>query len=433
MHGRIDTVQWWQALRRLARRLVIATLVVAGVFVSVAAEAQTFRFSGFLIARGIETRSQPSWLSGGFGRLDTGARRSNDSKTTALEVAQLGADWTPTQWFDAHVQGIARHDAPGSGGRPVGLIEAYADLRKDFGSSELQLRVGQFFLPTSRENTDNLWTSPYTITLSALNTWIGEEFRPIGGELQWKKLTSTTVWTFAGGAFRGNDTSGALLGWRGWSLGSRLTTYGEVLPLPPLFSLRDPRAFADQRRDGTNPFGPDLDGRTGITARVRMQIPERALVQLAHIDNRGDRREYRKEYAWQTRFNIASGEITTVRHATIAAEYGWGSTGMGFAPAALVNLNFAAWYALISQPLGRNRLSARYDGFRTIDRDHSFAENNTEHGRAWTLAWFFEPRPSVRLGAEFASVSARRIAAAESGFDPNTDGRTLTLEARYRF
>jgi hypothetical protein len=83
--------------------------------------------------------------------------------------------------------------------------------------------------------------------------------------------------------------------------------------------------------------------------------------------------------------------------------------------------------------LGQNRISARYDDFQTIDRNNSFAETNTEHGRAWTVAWFFEPRPSVRLGAEFAFLSARRIAAAESGFDPNTDGRTLTLEARYRF
>jgi hypothetical protein len=166
---------------------------------------------------------------------------------------------------------------------------------------------------------------------------------------------------------------------------------------------------------------------------VRVQIPERALVQLAHVNNRGDRREYREEYAWQTRFNIASGELTTARHTTISAEYGWGSTGMGFAPQAHVDLTFGAWYALISQPLGQNRISARYDSFQTIDRDHSFAENNTEHGRAWTVAWFLEPRSSVRLGAEFAFLSARRIAAAESGFDPNTDGRTLTLEARYRF
>ena len=411
----------------MRRALLILALMTA------TAQAQTFRLSGFVLARGIATRSQPSWLTGGFGRFDTGAKSATDRATTHEEIAQLGADWTPVTWFDAHVQGIARHEPPESGGRRAGLVEAYADLRKEFGRHELQLRVGQFFLPTSRENKDNLWTSPYTITLSALNTWIGEEFRPIGGELQWKTLTSNAVWTFAGGGFRGNDTAGALLGWRGWSLGNRLTTFGEVLPLPPLFSLRDPRGFADQRRDGTKPFGSDLDGRTGVTARVRMQIPERAILQLAHVDNRGDRREYRSEYSWQTRFNVAGGEIAGDRGTTVAAEYGWGSTGMGFAPQALVNLEFHTWYALLSQSLRRNRLTARYDVFQTDDRDHSFAEINTERGRALTFAWFFEPNPTIRLGAEFASVSAKRAAAAQSGFDANTDGRTLTIEARYRF
>ena len=36
------------------------------------------------------------------------------------------------------------------------------------------------FLPTSRENVDPLWQSPYTLTLSSLNTWIGEEVRLAG-------------------------------------------------------------------------------------------------------------------------------------------------------------------------------------------------------------------------------------------------------------
>ena len=106
---------------------------------------------------------------------------------------------------------------------------------------------------------------------------------------------------------------------------------------------------------------------------------------------------------------------------------------MGFASQALVNLEFRTWYALLSQSLRRNRLTARYDVFQTEDRDHSFAEINTERGRALTFAWFFEPNPTIRLGAEFASVSAKRAAAAQSGFDANTDGRTLTIEARYRF
>ena len=97
---------------------------------------------------------------------------------------------------------------------------------------------------------------------------------------------------------------------------------------------------------------------------------------------------------------------------------------MGFAPRAFVQLDYYAAYALVSQKFGRNRLSARIEVFGTKDRDRSFAEINTESGRAWTFAYFYELR-SVRLGAEFANIAAER--------DTNLDGRTLTLEARYRF
>ena len=389
--------------------------------------AATLTFTGFLTARGINVQSQPSWLDGGFGRFETGAASATDSANKGEAEAQLGVDWTPTTWLRVHGHGIAR--SKGSG-----VVEAYVDLQKDFGASNLRLRTGQFFLPTSRENTDALWSSPYTISFSALNTWIGEELRPIGTELQWQRLTSNALLTFAGGAFRGNDTMGALLGWRGWSLGNRLTTYGEVLPLPPLFSFSSSNGFADQRKDGTKPFGPDLDGRTGYNARVRASLPERATLQFARVDNRGDREEYRGEYAWQTKLNLLSGEIDGPHGTTFASEYGWGTSGMGFRGHAWVQLTYYAAYALLSQSVGRNRFSARIDVFGTKDRDHSpVAETNTESGRAWTLAYFFTLTHHIRFGAEFANIAAQRIAAAESGADPNTDGRTLTLEARYRF
>ena len=361
-------------------------------------------FSGFVTARGVYVESQPSWLDGGFGRFDVGT-------TTHQEEAHLGVDWTPTDWLTLHAHGLAR--------KRGGLVEAFVDVRK----GNFRLRAGQFFLPTSRENTDKLWSSPYTISFSALNTWVGQEVRPIGTELQWQRLTSNAVITAAGGAFRGNDTMGALLGWRGWSIGNHLAVYNEVLPLPPL------PFFLDQRSDGSKSFGRDLDGRTGFSGRVRVSLPERAMLQLARVDNRGDRKLYRGEYSWQTKFNLLSGEIDGQRGTTLVSEYGWGSTGMGFAPHAFVDLDFYAAYVLISQSFGRNRVSARFDVFGTTDRDHSFAETNSESGRAWTFAWFYNIRPSIRLGAEFANISAQRI----SAMNPNTDGRTVTVEARYRF
>jgi hypothetical protein len=43
-------------------------------------------------------------------------------------------------------------------------------------------------------------------------------------------------------------------------------------------------------------------------------------------------------------------------------------------------------------------------------------------------------KPNVRLGAEFAQVTGDRPAAQQqSGFSPNMDGRTVTVEVRYGF
>ncbi|HEV7426717.1 MAG TPA: hypothetical protein VGQ46_10145, partial [Thermoanaerobaculia bacterium] len=138
------------------------------------ASAQSaFQLHGFVSARGIYTSGQPSWLQGGFGRLDTGAGDVNEHRMLALGAAQIGAEWAPASWIDLHAHGVARRDQSGAGGRRAGLIEAYVDLH----SEHFEVRAGQFFLGTSRENIGPLWTSPYTVSFSPLNSWIGEEFR----------------------------------------------------------------------------------------------------------------------------------------------------------------------------------------------------------------------------------------------------------------
>jgi hypothetical protein len=399
-------------------RLTLFTLALS----SPAFAQSTFQLHGFLSAREIYTSGQPSWLQGGFGRLDTGADDVSGHRILTLGVAQIGAQWAPVSWLDLHAAGVARRDQPGARGKRAGLVEAYVSLH----SEHFELRAGQFFLGTSRENTDPLWTSPYTINFSPLNTWIGEEVRPVGVDLAWRPNFYVTA---AATAFRDNDTMGALLAWRGWTVGNRLTVYNEVLPLPPLFSL--PANFADQRKDGTVPFERDLDGRTGISARLRLQLPERAMMQLTRVDNRGDREEYRGEYSWQTHFNIAAAQIGLSSPATIATEYCWGSTGMGTLPN-FVQADFATWYILTSYKRGNDRYSLRFDTFSTKDRD-GVAENNSEHGHSWVLAWMHQLNPNIRLGAEFAQVTGNRPAAQQSGFNPDTDGRSVTMEVRYGF
>jgi hypothetical protein len=363
-------------------------------FLALPAFAQTIDVDAFLSARGVHA-------TGG-------------DETSLSYTAQAGVTWTPASWLAAHVSGIAQDER-------AGVVEAFVDLR----GGEFQLRAGQFFLPTSRENKAALWTSPYSITFSAVNSWIAEEVRPVGVDLQWRHTTANGhALTAAGTAFRGNDSMGALLGWRGWAMHNRLSTYDEVLPLPPLASLDT--FFASQRDDGTKPFGSDLDGRTGFAARARWSLPERASVQLAHVDNNGDRLLHRGEYAWDTSFDLLGVEIGNPDRVIVAAEYMNGRTGMGLLTGpARVDADFAAGYLLGSAKSGRNRFTARFDRFQTDERDFSPAESSNESGRAWLFAWLFDVTPSLRAGFEFLQVAGKREA--------SINARSWTVELRYAF
>lgn len=365
--------------------------------------AQSLQFHGFLTAREIYVKAQPSWIDGGAGRFDVGASNPNDNRTVNLDVAQLGADWTPASWLLLHADGIARKEPAGSEGRRGGLLQAYAELRTD----KFRLRGGTFWLPTSRENIDPLWTSPYTITQSALNSWIAQEVRPIGVDVE---FSPNYYITLGGTVFRGNDTMGSELAARGWTFGNRLSVYGERLPRP----------------DGgtTRPIGEDLDNRNGYSERLRLQLPERALLQVTHIDNRAERVPRLKgQTPWDTTFTVVGATLGTNSPSTISAEWARGSTTIGFRTGTFT-MDFETGYILISQKNAMGRWSVRYDRFSTSPR--------REHGHAWTVAWFRLPSEHLRWGAEYVRVKGDRPALGPV-FDPNTGGTTITVELRYAF
>lgn len=408
--------------------------VVAAIWCASAARAQqqqTFVVSGFLSGRSVKATGQPSWLQGGFGRLDYGGPAVNKTGTVTKAIAQMGVDWRPSRYFEVHAEGLARTQQSGDGGRKAGLVQAYVDLKLPFGTvDEIQLRAGQFFLPTSRENRGNLWTSPYTVSFSAINTWIGQEARPVGLDLQWKR---GFYFTFGATAFRNNDTMGTLLGWRGWTIGNRLSVYNEVLPLPPITSLTKTDFFGKQRPDGTVSFEKDLDGRTGVSERVRFQVPERGLIQFTHVDNRGDHLLHRGEYAWATRYNQISAELGDPQTIILASEWMKGKTAMGPLQVAHIDVGFQSAYLLVSRKTGKVRLSLRGDTFSTRDRAHAASNEYGEDGHAWTVASLYDLTQSLRIALELTKISGSRRAAQESGFNPNGGGRTLIVEFRYKF
>jgi len=388
------------------------TLALLLLFAATTASAQSLQFHGYLAAREIYVNAQPSWLQFGAGRFDVGAGNPDGHRYVNADSAQLGFDWTPVTWFTVHGDGVARRQQSGSEGKRAGIVQAYADLFND----HFRLRAGQFFLPTSRENTDPLWTSKYTITYSALNSWMAQEVRPIGADLQWSPNFYVTV---GGTAFRGNDTMGTLLAARGWTLGNYLSVYNEQLPTPEPALDR--------------PIGQDLDGKNGYAERVRVSLPERAMIQFTHIDNRATISPVavKGQEPWLTTFNVISGEAGSTATTTLAAEWASGSTKVGF-PGGSFTMDFDTAYLLLSHKFGTERVSGRVERFTTHNANRPVTDHARENGNAFTFAWMHEANAHSRTGIEYVRVSGDRPGLAPD-FDPRTGGSTVTLEYRYNF
>jgi hypothetical protein len=407
---------------RCVRRAVIVLLLWAST-----AGGDTLELRGFLTGRGGYASGPDSWMEGDWGRLDF-------SGASATAIGELGVDWNPSRYVSAHVHGLARAEPDSFRGRRAGLVAGYLELHNTSEVDRVRLRAGQFFLPTSRENTGDLWSSPYTINFSAINTWMGQEVRPLGADLEWRHTTSGfNSLTVGGTLFKGNDTMGTLLAWRGWTIGNRLPVFDELVPLPPLWSL--PVFIPDQNREGTTPFRNDLDGRPGWSARVRFNHTDRGVVQVTHLDNRGDYALYGDEYSWKTTFTHLALELGHPEMTVVAAEVLHGYTGMGtyldFLPGRPVIAEFNSAYVLVSRKHAAHRFSGRLDWFDLHNEDLSSGEDPTEEGFAVTGTWLYELTANVRTAVEVVHVSGDSNLARESGFDADSGATALVVEARY--
>jgi hypothetical protein len=303
---------------------------------------------------------------------------------------QLAVDWRPSLALGGHLGLLARTDADGSRRGRAGVVEAWLDQNIVRGDHRLRLMEGAFFLPTSRENVDSLWESPYTITSSALNSWLGEELRPIGVDAAY---TYRRQWTAAATVFRGNDTFGALPPVRGWALRDHWALLGEHIPV-------DEEYYAS--------VSAETDDRLGFAGRGRWNN-DRSTAQLTYIDNRSDAREHGELANWATRFTIASADYTAGDW-TVAAESGWGETDVLPDDAVVPFTNeISTTYVMVSRKLASGRVSLRAEQF-TVDDDRR---------QAVTAAWFWTP-PGTKVRAGVEGIIAG-------------DERRIAVEARYYF
>ncbi len=304
---------------------------------------------------------------------------------------QLGLDWRPFAGFGAHVHLLARDEDDESRRGHVGIVEAYAEENLNVRSDRLRILAGAFFLPASRENIDSLWETPYTLTPSALNSWMGEELRPIGVDVSYRHRAAKAG-TFTGGAtaFRGNDTFGEMLIGRGWAMHDRWTLLGEHVPTRP---------------NRYSSVSAETDDRLGWSARGKWNN-DRGAIQLTRIDNRSDALRHGELINWATRFNLVGADYTWGAW-TVAGEGGWGTTAIVTARGR-VSSEIGAGYVLVSRRLNKFRVTVRADEYKLRD----VREN------AVTAALLWEAHPRLRAGIE--GITAQ-------------DGKRMAVELRYRF
>ena len=231
-----------------------------------------------------------AWTEGGFSKL----RYAEDGFEAFRLFGEYHGRITPT--LRARV--VVDYVDDASDG--LGVTEAVIDWRPIPQSrNQHQLRFGAFYPSFSLENGDRGWESPFTYSYSAINTWIGEEIRPIGAEWSLRRRlegfrSNHELRAFASG-FYGNDPAGTLLFWRGWALHDRQTRLGDELDIPPMPFTTNPQRLS--------PIA-ETDHRPGAYAGLEWRYAQRALVQVARYDNRADPYSFSDgQWGWGTDFN----------------------------------------------------------------------------------------------------------------------------------
>jgi hypothetical protein len=344
-----------------------------------------------------------NWLDEGEGKL----RYDEDDGPLEFSRAFLAYRGRLADTVVAHAT-LNFHDTKD---RPVDLTEAFVEWRPvPRNAWRVRSRVGAFYPKLSLENVEPGWGSPYALSASAINTWIGEELRTVGAEVRVSRVLDQVAFTpeiaFEGAVFWANDPTGALLNWRGWSLHDRQTGITSSLPLPGIPAIEPWIPVPDNSR-GLEPF-EEIDHRAGYYAGVEWRIGDAFRLKYFHYDNHGDPEATQgDDYAWQTRFDHLGVQATLPGDVGLIGQWMDGITRMGpdLGPWHVWDSGFDSRFVLLTRAFGRHRVTARWDDFDVQPYNDPDKYTNRDNGYAWTAAWLYQWSDRLRVGAEYVAIA----------------------------
>lgn len=367
-----------------------------------------------------------SWVDGGFGKLRSG---SDGPVQVRPQLGNLSLAWKPQlSWslgavIVGSIEGGQRLEA--------GLSQAYVDFRPMRSPTvAFSGRAGLMWPPISLEHEGADWHVKDSITPSAINSWIGEEVRPIAAEasaglrIGQQKLRATAALIAA------NDTAGTLLTFRGWALHDRTTLAFRAQPLPPLGSELDFQApYTHPLLDVSKGFAR----KPGYYLKLGWQPTAPVRIELFRYDNRANPQAVNQdlEWGWRTWFDNAGLVADLGSGATLKAQALEGRTLMGYSMGGRrwIDNRFRSAFILMTRPFGPIALTGRLEAFGTRNRGSIVDSEYDDEGWAAMLAAKRDWKHVTGL-VELLHVSSRRQARTEVGLDPRQRQNQLQAEVR---
>jgi hypothetical protein len=396
-------------------------VVIASAALSAAQTACGADYELDVDGRLVSVKAPPPIIDGNLGAL----RFGGDHSGARLGRVRLALAETFGEIWTVHL------DASSWGDRdkiPAGLTEGYLQLRPyPRAGFRLRVKAGAFYAPISLENRSSGWESPYTLSYSAIDSWLGQETRTIGAEAQLDWLGTRTGHDFdlglTAGVFGWNDGAGAALANGGFTFTDRQSVlWGRVGKpgVPPV--------------ESAEPFR-ELDGNAGVYGGLEARYLDRLVVRFLRYDNEADPSVVDRvshTLAWRTRFDSAGARLDTSSGWTAIFQWLDGRTYVD-PRGSYSNWPFRARYLLLSKRFGeRHTISARYDQFEVQGSGED--DDGWQKGHAITLAYVFRPDTRWRCTLEWIRVTSTSYNREEFGDGLATAPQTqLQLAVRYAF
>ena len=378
----------------MRKRLLLPLLLAA----ASPASAVEFHFDGYADFRMIKPSNEGSWEDGELGKTRYGDRLPSPNFRFAEAIAQGVAEVTP----ELMAIGVARIEPEQK--TFFDVLEAYVRYRPVSTSRwRWTFKAGAFFPPISLENTELGWTSPWTLTPSAVNSWVGDELRTIGAEakLEWRSEERTIA--AYGSGYGWNDPAGILLADRGWAMHDRPTGLIEQPRLPDVIAYQ---------RNLPEPLHTyeflEIDGTPGWYAGGSWDETGLGHLDFLYYNNQANPKKIRYQVAWDTRFWDV-GASTHIGPVTLLTQGMIGDTLIEPSPFFTSDTDFAAAYLLAGWMISDDwRIAGRADVFSTSEDHTGRSLRMSEHGNALTFAVNYLPYDWLRLTAEALVINSWR-------------------------